>query len=319
MSQIVLAQANPALLFEGVADPGFDGEVVRFVDPATATMSPFDLGFIRGDGIFEATTMLDHVPYALRLHVARLRESARRVDLPPLASEAAWVAAVHAVTDAFVGDELAMVKILVSRGLDGSTSAGRGLGTGVPTVWIFADPLTPESMKKPEVDAIVLSRGIASDVATTMPWLLLGAKTLSYAANMAAYREAARRGADTVFFVTTDGLLLEGPTSSIVLVKDGVLRTPAPDLGILHGTTQRELFAYAAHEGIPAEYARITVPELMAADHVFNMGGSTMQTVRSIDGVAFATDPGFVDAATRFIRTEREYVERFTLGEATAG
>ena len=54
-----------------------------------------------------------------------------------------------------------------------------------------------------------------------MPWLLAGAKTLSYAVNMAALRDAARRGAGDVIFVSSDGYMLEGPRSTVVIATDG--------------------------------------------------------------------------------------------------
>src|SRR5690625_6308022 len=67
---------------------------------------------------------------------------------------------------------------------------------------------------------VTLDRGLASTVVDTSPWLLPGAKTLSYAVNMAATREAVRRGAEDVLFVSTDGYALEGPTSTL-LVRQG--------------------------------------------------------------------------------------------------
>ena len=84
------------------------------------------------------------------------------------------------------------------------------------------------------------------DVAETSPWLLAGAKSLSYAVNRAAQREAARRGAHDVIFVSSDGYALEGPTSNVILLADGVVRTPQTDQGILAGTTQAAVFAYEA-------------------------------------------------------------------------
>ena len=50
-----------------------------------------------------------------------------------------------------------------------------------------------------------------------MPWLLAGAKTLSYAVNMAALRHAERHGAGDVIFVSSDGYVLEGPRSTVVI------------------------------------------------------------------------------------------------------
>ena len=71
------------------------------------------------------------------------------------------------------------------------------------------------------------------DIAARAPWLLAGAKTLSYAINKAVLREAARRGADDVLFVSSDGYVLEGPSSTLIAKFGNRIWTPSTALGIL--------------------------------------------------------------------------------------
>ena len=47
------------------------------------------------------------------------------------------------------------------------------------------------------VRVLLLDRGFTVDAATTSPWLLAGAKTLSYGVNMAALRYAGRTAPTT--------------------------------------------------------------------------------------------------------------------------
>ena len=106
---------------------------------------------------------------------------------------------------------------------------------------------------------ITLGLGVPADFRAAAPWLLGGAKTLSYAVNMAALRYAAAQGADDVVFVSLDGQVLEGPTSTVVWSTDGVLHTPPPETGILPGTTMARLFARAAEAGRPTAVTPGTV------------------------------------------------------------
>ena len=69
-------------------------------------------------------------------------------------------------------------------------------------------------------------------------WLLPGAKTISYAVNMAAQRAARARGADDAVLVGLGGELLEAPTASVWWRSGHTLHTPALDPGILAGITR---------------------------------------------------------------------------------
>ena len=100
-----------------------------------------------------------------------------------------------------------------------------------------------------------------------MPWLLAGAKTLSYAVNMAALRHAERHGRGDVIFVGSDGYILEGPRSTVVIATelDGglALLTPPPWYPILRGTTQQALFEVARNKGYDCDYRSLRPADLL--------------------------------------------------------
>jgi 4-amino-4-deoxychorismate lyase len=229
----------------------------RRVDPAAAVLSAADLAATRGDGVFETVSIAHGHPQALEAHLARMGRSAAMLDLGAVDVDG-WRAAVHEVADALADEPESWVKIVLSRGVEGS---------GIPSGFAWGAPSPDHRIARSDgVRAVTLDRGLRSDAAATSPWLLAGAKTLSYGVNMAAKREAARRGADDVIFVSSDGLLLEGPTANLVLRIAGELVTPALELGILPGTSQADLFRWAETAGIPTAYRRLPVSALDDAD-----------------------------------------------------
>ncbi len=135
------------------------------------------------------------------------------------------------------------------------------------------------------------------------PWLLAGAKTLSYAVNRAAFREAARRDADDALFVSSDGYLLEGAISNLVMRTGKRIVTPRTDLGILTGTTQADLFRWAEGAGYETGYELLTPDDLLAADAAWLVSSVRhAAAVREIDGQAFPVDRELSDAMNEFLR-----------------
>jgi 4-amino-4-deoxychorismate lyase len=139
------------------------------------------------------------------------------------------------------------------------------------------------------VSVMTLARGHSVDLAVAAPWQLLGAKTLSYATNMAALRFAARYGADDVIFVSSEGRVLEGPRSTVVIARGKTLVTPPPKQGILPGTTQRALFEVAAEEGYKCDYEPMFPADLITADGVWLVSSITLAArVHTLDGLTLA-------------------------------
>lgn len=261
----------------------------RLADADAPQLTVTDLAATRGDGIFETASLVDGHAQALDAHLERFADSARMLELPA-PDLAVWRDAVLTVartlSDAGVAE--GSIKFILSRGVEGAPT---------PTGWVFGTASPDFTRERTDgVRIVLLDRGYRHDVATTSPWLLAGAKTLSYAVNRAAQREAARRGADDLVFTSSDGYLLEGAISSLLIRRGSQLVTPRVDIGILAGTTQADLFSWAEPEGFTTGYELLTPADLTAADAAWLVSSVRhVAPIRSIDGVEFPVDSELTD------------------------
>ncbi|USX50403.1 aminodeoxychorismate lyase [Lentzea sp. HUAS12] len=231
-------------------------------DPDSPLIRVDDLGLMRGDGVFETILVVGGKPRELTPHLDRLDRSAAMLDMAP-PPRAEFERAVELVIGNWTGGEEFALKLVYTRGVEG--------GDGTPTGFALGMEIGAKVLKQRAdgLSAVTLDRGIDPGLADRAPWLLLGAKTLSYAINMAALREAERRGAAEVVFTTSDGSVLEGPTSTLILVRGKTLVTPPSKLGILPGTTQYALFRAAERAGWTVLVEPIQAGELYDAEGVF--------------------------------------------------
>lgn len=266
-----------------------DGKVHDIAEPF---LHADDFAVLRGDGIFETLLLRNGTALKLDLHLARLASSAERMGLPEVRiaqwAEAVAVAAAHWG----VGQE-GVLRLVLSRGREGVAAQERK-----PTAFLYISPVPEAAVAKRAegVSAVTLERGFPADFGTQAPWLLLGAKTLSYAVNMAALRYAAERGANDVIFLDSTGKVLEGPIATVVVTKGGVLRTPVPDEGILHGTTMRALFRHAEKIGLDCRVEALTKTDLLEADGVWLTSSVALAgRVHTLDGEALRSPEGALD------------------------
>ena len=238
-----------------------------------------DLGAVRGDGVFETLLVRDGHTCNTKRHEDRFLNSAKMLDLPE-PDVARWREATN----------LAMQKLQEMGATEDCTlrwvySRGRE-STQRPTGYVMASSAAGvvASRTKP-VRVMLADRGFSLDLGSRAPWALIGAKTLSYAANMAALRFAKAHGFDDVIFTSAEGNLLEGPTSTIILVKGRQLLTPNPGEGVLPGTTQAALFETAAEHGWEPKPAVLTPEDLYSADAVWLVSSVRIAVnVATIDG-----------------------------------
>jgi len=268
------------------------------VDVESPVVSALDLGVTRGDGIFETISIGAGRAQATEPHLARLARSAAMLDLPAPDLDA-YRATVFALAAPLADVPESFAKLVYTRGIEGGDAT---------TGWVFAEP-SPDhtATRRDGIRVAVLDRGYRHDVATTAPWLLQGAKTLSYAVNRAAVREAHRRGADDVVFVSADGYLLEGPTANLLLRHGDRLSTPSTDLGILAGTTQADAFAFARERGLETAYELLTRDALESADALWLVSSVRHAApIRAVDGVERPIDAAFTTDLNAFLVARRD-------------
>jgi 4-amino-4-deoxychorismate lyase len=261
-----------------------DGEIV---EPGTPLLHADDLAVVRGDGIFETLLVRDGRACLVEAHLQRLTQSAKLMDLPK-PDLPGWRRAIETATRQWAshtGDEGAL-RLICSRGRESGSE---------PTAFAMVNPVPDRvaAVRRDGVAAITLDRGLPAAGADAMPWLLAGAKTLSYAVNMAVLRHAAQQGAGDVIFVSSDGYILEGPRSTVVLAVDGeggpggnpCLLTPPPWYPILRGTTQQALFEVARAKGYDCDYRALRTVDLFAAQGIWLVSSMTLAArVHTLDG-----------------------------------
>jgi 4-amino-4-deoxychorismate lyase len=232
----------------------------------------------------DGNTRIDHVD----AHLERFARSAAALDLGPI-DVGAWRELIAKAVAAWTHPGEAVLRVILTR--------GREVAPGAPTTGVLTiaalDARTLGARQGITVDT--LARGHAADAYTDVPWLLGGVKTLSYAVNLAAGREAARRGVDEVLFVSSDGYALEAPRSALIWrVGDRLHTTRHEGTGILASITQAAVFAAAATDGIDTSYDLIRADELYGVDGAWlASSGRGIAPITSLDGHPLAADPAW--------------------------
>jgi branched-subunit amino acid aminotransferase/4-amino-4-deoxychorismate lyase len=193
-----------------------DGKRVPLAEAALAIT---DDGAARGDGAFESVGVWGGAPFRLDDHLRRLAASLAALRLPAPDLDLLTAEATRLVDDAAPGAD-AMLRVYV-------TAAGTRL------LYVAPQPDRPAPVAL---------------IPQPAPWIRplgtygpAGAKSMSYAANMAATRAARADGGDDALLVALEGWVLEGPTFTVLWVADGRLHAPALDLGIVDSVSRRAL------------------------------------------------------------------------------
>lgn len=242
------------------------------------------MGFIRGFGVFEVIRGLGGKCFRLMPHLGRMETSAAMlgIELPSKVDLVDWCA------DAATHHDDCVIRVFVS--------AGDDLFDGTARVVVTAEPANPQPG---ELRLLPVVAPWHADGAT---WELLQAKTLSYANNFGAVRQAKLGGFSDALLVGRSGRILEGSTFIVGwTVEEGgetVYETPAMSLGILDSITRQVALDAAAEAGLVFREVECRLDRLDAANEFFAL--STLRDTISVTAVGERTFP--VGSATKTLR-----------------
>jgi branched-chain amino acid aminotransferase len=194
----------------------------KLVEKADAVISVYDHGFLYGDGIFEGIRIYNSVVFKLHEHIVRLYESAKSIDLTIPLSIDEMCKAVKDTVQANAKKD-GYIRLIVSRGVGNLGLDPRK--TTNPQIIIIVDDISiyPEEMYEKGMEIIT-----AATIRNIPNALNPRIKSLNYLNNILAKLEANRAGVPEAIMLNHLGEVAECTADNIFLVKNGVLKTPAP-------------------------------------------------------------------------------------------
>jgi branched-chain amino acid aminotransferase len=230
--------------------------------PEDARISVFDRGFLYGDSVYETVGTAYGRLFALGEHLTRLERSADLIGLrvPPRGEIEAAI--VETMREA--GNAESRLRIILTRGA-GQLDLDPGSVDDTQLV-VIVTPLSPPSREMYENGVTV---AIVSVVRNSPLALDPAIKSGNYLNSVLALGEARRRHAYEAILCGADGTVAEGASSNVFLIKDGEVRTPGLDVGILDGITRAQVLFLCRDHGIPCREMRLTPDDLRGADEAF--------------------------------------------------
>lgn len=229
----------------------------HFVPESEAKLSIFDRGVLFGDGVYEVAAVFQGRLLDADLHLARLTRSLGEIGMPEPLPNGQWLSVMQELASVN-GIKEGLVYLQVTRG-----EAERDFpfpATVKPTAFAYARP------KRLSDDPN--AGGIAVHVVPDLRWQRCDIKSTSMLAQVLA-KQAARVAGTFEALMHEDGLVTEGGSSTMWIVKDGVLYTRPVSHDILAGITRDVAIGLAQDLGIRLEQRAFSVDEARTADECF--------------------------------------------------
>ncbi len=238
----------------------------RLVPEDEAKISVFDHGLLYGDGVFEGIRVYSGKVFLHKDHIKRLYESARAIRLDIPMSQAEMIAAVN---DTVAANDISdgYVRLVVTRG---AGTLGLDIRrTSNPQVIIIADTIT---LYPSEYYTSGLKLVTASTLRNHPGALSPRIKSLNYLNNILAKIEGTDAGCVEAVMLNHKGEVAECTGDNIFLVRDGVIRTPSAESGILEGITRNAVIGLARKAGYDVREVPLTRHDIFIADECFLTG-----------------------------------------------
>jgi branched-chain amino acid aminotransferase len=231
-----------------------------------ATISIFDHGFLYGEGVYETLRTYNGEPFLFDRHMQRLRESAAMLMLDVPFSDAEFLQRSLDTMKAagLAGPNQAYIRILLTRGIGELTYDPAA--TPTPSLVIIVKPLPVPADKDFENGVKVCMVDVIRNHPQSVNPIIKSNNLLN---NAMCMQQAMRKGGVEGVFRNYRGELSECSQSNLFIVKNGVVRTPELNAGLLSGITRAFVFEIGQGVGVKVEEALLRDDDLFNADEAF--------------------------------------------------
>jgi len=246
-----------------------------FVAPEDAKISVFDRGFIFGDGVYELIPVYAGKPFRLDQHLQRMENGLGEIRIGNPYPRAEWKRLIGQLLQRHQGQQLSLY-VQVTRGVAPRDHVFP-VPAPAPSVLMTVSPL-------PQPSQAACEQGIKAVTQADYRWGRCDIKSISLLANVLLRQHAADMGAAETILIR-DGLLTEGSTSTVFIVKDGMIAVPPLSPMMLPGITYDVLLELAERHGAPVAVRPIGEAELHGADEIWIASSSKeVLAVVELDG-----------------------------------
>jgi branched-chain amino acid aminotransferase len=225
-----------------------------FVSSEKARLHVFDLGLLRGYGIFDFFRAIEGQPVFIEDHLDRFQNSAKLMGLLIPESRDRLREIIHEIIR-LNPHKLLGVKMIMTGGYskDGFTPSSK------PNLVVFGKPF---EFKPADVGMKLMSLEYRREIPEI--------KTLNYIVPIRALQQMKSVGADDLLY-HQNGKISESSISNIFIVKDEKIITPLD--GALFGVTRKHILNFSKNH-FEVEERDVTTQEYFEADEVFTTGST---------------------------------------------
>ena len=279
----------------------------KILPPDQAFVSPFDRGFIFGDGVYEVIPVYGGRLFRLKQHLQRLENSLNAIDLMnPMGAEGWEAVFSQLIEENEGGDGDLSIYLQITRGVAARDHAFPI--DAIPTVFAYA-----QKLKYP--DRSQLASGVAAVTLPDTRWMRCDIKAICLLPNVMMRQRAVEQGATEAILIR-DHYVTEGAASNVFIVRRGRLITPPKGPFILPGITRDLVLELARADNVDCIEQTISEADFFSADEIW-MTSSTKEILpitrvdgRPVDG----GKPGPLHA--RVYALYQEYKQAFRAGRA---
>ena len=263
----------------------------EFLPEDQAKISIFDRGFIFGDGIYEAISVVDGKLLDSAPHLARLTRSLGEISLtPPLSNPEI----IDVLKELIVRAEFkeGLLYFQITRG-------------AAPRTFHFPPSSVKSSfvafcMPMALIDRVEVTEGVKVISIPEQRWKRRDIKSTSLLPQCLGKQIAHENNAFEALMIE-EGMITEGTSSSAYIIKEGTIITRPLSNDILPGVTRRAILSLAEIDGIEIEQRTFSLEEAYQADEVCITAASIfiLPVVKIDDNIIGNGKPGPIVARLR--------------------